>query len=143
MYLSYWIHPLKIQKIRTYIALLFMILLPFLIMSTTSPVQLFLIQSLILVLSPEEVPATPVYLKYFPVYCRFRCATLLFSIARALMYSITSFGLIYLVSYLGSFGIWVIALPIVMASLYGIFHFEGLECKLDLVHKRIREDRPA
>jgi hypothetical protein len=54
------------------------------------------------------------------------------------MYIITSFGMIYLASYLGSFGIWVIGLPIAIASLYGIFHFEGLEHELELLHKRMR-----
>jgi MFS family permease len=138
MYLSYSIHPLKINKIRTRLALLLMILLPFLMMSATSSVQLFILQSLILILALEEAPSTPVFLDHFPVYCRFRSATLLFSIARAVMYTITSFGLIYLVSYLGSFGIWVIALPIAVASLYGIAHFEILERELELLHKRIR-----
>jgi MFS family permease len=138
MYLSYWIHPLKIQKIRTSLALLVIILLPFLIMSVTSPVQLFLIQALIFIFALAGAPSTPIFFHHFPVYCRFRCATLLFSIARAIMYIITSFGMIYLASYLGSFGIWVIGLPIAIASLYGIFHFEGLEHELELLHKRMR-----
>ncbi|MCE3230242.1 MAG: transporter [Alphaproteobacteria bacterium] len=140
MYMSYRIHPLKIQKIRTRLALLVILLLPFLIMFVKSPVQLFLIQSLILVFALEEAPSTPIFWFHFPVYCRFRCATLLFSIARAAMYIITSFGLIYLVAYLGCFGIWVIALPIAIAFLYGISHFEELEHELDLLHKRIRGD---
>jgi MFS family permease len=138
MYLSYWIHPLKIQKIRTSLALAVIILLPFLIMSVGSPVQLFLVQSIIFIFALEDTPSIPVFFNHFPVYCRFRCATLLFSIARAITYIITSFGLIYLVDYLGSFGIWVIALPIAVASLYGIAHFEVLERELELLHKRIR-----
>ncbi|MDF3033838.1 MAG: transporter [Alphaproteobacteria bacterium] len=140
MCLSYWFHPLKIQKIRTRLALLVILLLPFLIMLVTNPVQLFLIQSLILVFALAEFPSVSIFWFHFPVYCRFRCATLLFSITRAIMYIVTSFGLIYLVSYLGSFGIWVIALPIAVASLYGIAHFEVLERELELLHKRIRGD---
>jgi hypothetical protein len=46
------------------------------------------------------------------------------------MYIITSFGLVYLGSYLGVFGLWVLTLPITMGYLYGVFHFEELEHNL-------------
>ncbi|MCE3230993.1 MAG: transporter [Alphaproteobacteria bacterium] len=132
MYLVYWIHPLRIQKIRTAIALLLLTLLPFLMMSVTSHVHLFLIQFLILMFALQPFPSNPIFFFHFPIYCRFRCATLLFSIARALMYVVTSFGTIYLVSFFGYFGIWFMALPIAIASLYGLKHFERLERQLKL-----------
>jgi MFS transporter, MHS family, proline/betaine transporter len=131
-YLSYRIHPLKIQKIRSTLGLLLFILLPFLIVSATSPVRLFLIQSSLLIFALEELPSGPVFYSHFPIYCRFMSATLLFALARALMYTVTSFGTIYLVNYFGSFGIWVIALPIGIAYLFGLKHFEGLERQRNL-----------
>jgi MHS family proline/betaine transporter-like MFS transporter len=140
VYLSYRVHPLKIQKIRSTLGLLFFILLPFLIMAVTSPVQLFLIQSLLIILKLENSPCVPVFYSHFPVYRRFTSATVLFSLSRALMYTITSFGLIYLVSYWGSFGIWVITLPIAIAYLCSLSHFEGLERKFNLYPNLSKQD---
>lgn len=131
-YLSYRIHPLTIQKIRSTLGLILFMLLPFLIMAVTSPMQLFLIQSLLIILKLENSPCVPVFYTHFPVYCRFMSATVLFSLSRALMYTITSFGLIYLVSYWGSFGIWAITLPIAIAYLCGLSHFTVLERRFGL-----------
>jgi MHS family proline/betaine transporter-like MFS transporter len=128
-YLSYRIHPLKLQRIRGTLGLLVLIALPFLITSVTSPLQLFVIQSLLCVFRLDDVPSIPVFLSHFPVYCRFMSATLLFALSRALMYIVTSFGLIYLVSYWGLFGIWLIALPVAIAYLCSLSHFVGLERK--------------
>jgi hypothetical protein len=131
-YLSYWIHPLKIQKARAALVLLLMILFPFLTMAVKNPMQLFLIQSLLLIAMSGEAPSIPIYWSHFPVYCRFRCATLLFSFARGFIHVVTSFGVIYLISYWGSFGIWVIALPISIAYFCALNHFVNLERKYKL-----------
>jgi len=129
-YLTCWIHPLRIQKIRATVGFLLIIFLPFLIMSVASPMHLFLVQSLILVFALEETPSIPVFYKHFPIYCRFMSATLMFALSRTFMTIVTSFGLIYLTSYFGHFGIWVVALPIGIAYLCGISHFIGLDRKL-------------
>lgn len=131
-YLSYRIHPLKIQQIRSVVGSLLLLWLPFLITAATNPMHLFVIQSLLCIFRLDDVPSIPVFLSHFPAYCRFTCATLLFAVSRALMYVITSFGVIYLVNYWGSFGIWVVALPIVVAYLCSISHFKGLELKYKL-----------
>lgn len=137
-YLSYQVHPIKIQKVRATLGFLLMILFPFLVMAAANPWQLWLIQAIILVFLLEEAPSTPIYWNHFPIYCRFTCATLLFSLSRAFMHIIASFGLIYLVSYFGSFGIWVIAVPIGIAYLCGLSHYEGLERKLKLYPNLVR-----
>jgi hypothetical protein len=131
-YLSCRVHPLKLQRIRSTLGLLLFIALPFLIMSMTSPAQLFLIQALLCIFRLDDVPSIPVFLSHFPVYCRFTSATLLFALSRALIYLITSFGLIYLTGYWGPFGIWAVALPIAAAYLCGVSHFVGLERKRKL-----------
>jgi hypothetical protein len=131
-YLSSQLHPLKISKIRTGIALLLMILLPFLMTFVTSPVTLFLMQSLMLMFALSQIPSVPVFFTHFPVYCRFRCATLLFAFAGAITWVITSFGMIYLTRWLGSFGIWLLAMPIAIGSLYGLKHFERRERQFGL-----------
>lgn len=131
-YLSYRVHPLKLQKIRSTLGFLLLIALPSLIMAVTSPVQLFLIQILLCIFRLDDVPSIPIFLSHFPVYCRFTSATLLFAVSRALMYIVTSFGLIYVVGYWGSFGIWAVALPIAIAYLCSLSHFVSLERKRKL-----------
>lgn len=129
-YLTNYIHPLKINKVRGMFALVLMTALPFLTTDVTSALQLFVIQALIQIVILNEMPSTAIFMRNFPLYSRFTYASFLFALARALMYVVTSFGLIYLSHYLGSFGLWVLTLPTVCAYLYGIFHFEKLEIKI-------------
>lgn len=128
--LGYRIHPIKIIKVRGFFALLLMVSLPFLIMK--SPLQLFLIQALILILTLGAIPAAAIFIYHLPIYRRFTFASFLYALSRAVMYIITSFGLVYLGSYFGSFGLWFITLPITFAYLYGAYHFEGLERRLGI-----------
>lgn len=128
--LSSYIHPIKILKVRGLFFLFFMIIMPFLIMNIPNPTVLFFIQLLILVAPLDGAPAEAVFIYHFPIYRRFTYASFLYAIARALMYVIISFGLIYLGRYFGTFGIWFITLPVAVASLYGVLYFEKLERKL-------------
>jgi MHS family proline/betaine transporter-like MFS transporter len=136
-YLSYHIHPLKINRARGILGLFMMILLPFFLMGLTSPIQLFLIQALILILGFEAMPSLAVFVSHFPLYRRVTFASVLWSLSRALMYAITSFGVVFLGSYFGHFGLWLIALPTACAYLYGIDHFKQLERKTRLYNKSI------
>lgn len=119
-----------------------MISIPFLTMNLTSPIQLFIIQASILVLSLEDMPSVGILLDHFPIYRRVTFASFLFATARALMAIVTTFGLVWISGYFGHFGIWLISLPLTIAYLASIIHFEGLEHKLSLVHKNIRQSRP-
>ena len=58
---------------------------------------------------------------------RITSVTFAFALARALVYCITSFGLIYITDILGYFGLWVILLPILIGFYWGLRHFEKLE----------------
>jgi MFS family permease len=126
-FLTCFIHPLKILKTIGTLALLVMISLPFWIMGITSPLQLFLMQALILALTLCAMPADAIFFSYFPLYRRFTYASLLFTLARALMFAVTSFALVCLVDCFNHFGIWIVSLPCVCAYLYGIYYFERLE----------------
>lgn len=125
--LSCFIHPLKILKARGITTLAFMILLPFLVMKSSSPVHLFCIQSLILILTLGGLPADAVFIYHFPVFRRFTLTSFIYALTRAFMYILTSFGLVYLGNYFGPFGLWFITLPTTLAFLYGVWYFEGLE----------------
>jgi MFS family permease len=137
-YLSSRIHPLRIQTVKSALGLLLFVLLPFLITAATSPMQLFIIQSMLIIFKLDETPSIPIFYNHFPIYCRFTSATVLFALSRAVILVITSFGLVYLTKYLGYFGIWVVALPIAIAYLCGISHFIGLERKLGVYPNLVR-----
>ncbi len=130
--LSYRVHPLKILKIRGIFILLLMVALPYLITNVTSPLQLFLVQALILVLPLDSVPAEAVLIYHLPITRRCTLASFLYALSRALVFIVTSFGLIYLTSYFGPFGLWFITLPVASAYFYGILYFEGLERKMGM-----------
>jgi hypothetical protein len=127
--LSAHIHPIKIIKIRGMMTLLLMILLPFFVEYTTNAPQLFMIQTAILVLQLSGMPAGAVFMYNLPIYSRFTYASFLYALARALMYIITSFGLVYLGEWLGIYGLWIISIPATIGFLYGVHHFEILERK--------------
>jgi MHS family proline/betaine transporter-like MFS transporter len=136
-FLSYYVFPLKINKIRGRLALCLMISIPFFTMNLTSPLQLFLIQTFILLLSLEDMPSVGILLDHFPVYRRVTLASFLFAGARALMAIVTTFGLVWIASYFPHFGVWLIALPLTIVYLFSINHFERLEHKLEMLHKRL------
>ncbi|MBX9805462.1 MAG: MFS transporter [Alphaproteobacteria bacterium] len=127
--LSHRIHPVKILKIRGIFIVMLMLALPFLIGNLNTPFHVFMLQTLILILPLDSVPAEAVFIYHLPIYRRFTLASLLFAFSRAGVYLLTSFGLVYLGSYFGAYGLWIITLPMTIAYLYGIRHFEGLESK--------------
>ena len=138
-YLSYRIHPIKILKIRGTLAFFIMISLPFLILNATNSTQVFLIQTLVIALILETMPADAVCLVHFPFYRRVTSAAFLFALSRALMFAVTSFGLVYLENFFGHFGLWFIILPITVAYLYGVRHFERLERRLGWYPNLVRK----
>ena len=125
--LSYRIHPLKILKRKAEIFFGLTLLLPLLISKTSSPYQIFALQSFLLITSLGANPADSVFVKHFPVFKRFTTTSFLYALSRALMYIITSFGLVYLTEVLGQRGVWVIMLPVTVGFIWGVCHFEKLE----------------
>jgi MFS family permease len=125
--LTYRIHPIKIMKVRWILTFLLMLSMPILVNNVTAPIQLFLIQASILFLSLGSIPAEAIFYYHLPIYRRFTFASFLYALSRALMYIITSLGLVYLTYHIGYYGIWFITLPITITYLVGVFHFEKLE----------------
>ena len=72
----------------------------------TTPLEILLIQASILILSSTDIPAAPVIYSHFPILQRFRCTVFIYAISRLIMYSVGSFGLVYLVNILGNWGIF-------------------------------------
>ena len=127
--LSYKVHPLKIIKVRAYISIPFTLALPWLIDHCTHPSQLFVIQSLLMILALASVPSEAVLVKAVPVLKRFTAASVIYALSRALVYILTSFGLVYLTEFFGQWGLLIIMIPITIGFLWGVKHFEAIENK--------------
>lgn len=125
--ISYRIHPLKIMKIGILCLTGLILTLPIIIFNITHQYQLFALQSLFLLLFLSDTPAASIFIKQFPVLRRVTATSFLYALARALMYPITSFGLIYLTNYFGHYGLWFIMLPIAIGYLWSVQHYAILE----------------
>ena len=64
---------------------------------------------------------------HFPVFKRFRYASMITALAHIMLYIITSFGLVYATNSFDVYGILLISLPISFCFLVGLLHFEKLE----------------
>lgn len=125
--LSYRIHPIRIMKVKWVFIFLLMLAMPFVIQNIGTPLQLYLLQTVILILHLGSMPGEAVFYIHLPIYRRFTFGSFLYALSRALMYIITAFGLVFLGDYFGPFGLWFITLPITVAFLFGLLYFEKLE----------------
>ncbi|WP_367364743.1 MFS transporter [Candidatus Tisiphia endosymbiont of Nedyus quadrimaculatus] len=126
-YLSYIIYPLKILKVIASILFIFVLFCPYLLDNIKTPFDLLLIQSFIMFFIIGPVPAVSIVYRHFPVFKRFTSVSFIFALSRALMYVITSFGIVYLTEYLGNWGLLLIILPTIIGFIVGLYHFEKLE----------------
>ena len=126
-FLSYYFHPLKFLKIKGWCLLSILPLIPFLISKATSSIDIFYVQALLLIFSLSVTPAGASFIKHFSVLKRFRSVSILYAISRAFVYLLTSFGLIYLMEIFGWWGILWFMVPITIAYLWGVYHFQYLE----------------
>jgi MFS family permease len=127
VFLSCRIHPLKILKAKAFILLPIVFLLPFILNSINNPSYLLLVQLICMFLSLTDIPASAVYYKYFPTLKRFTYTVFIFALSRAVMYTITSFILIYLTSKFGYWGLQFVMFPVIFGFLWGVNYFEKLE----------------
>ncbi len=125
--LSRNIFPLKILTFKFYCAFLLSLLLPFLLSTIDTPIQLLVIQCLVIFFALGGMPASAVFLIKFPVLKRFKSATFLYATAYAFMSIINSFGLIYLVEFFGNHGLYLILIPTCIGFYWSVKHFEKLE----------------
>jgi hypothetical protein len=125
--LSYKIHPLKILKAKAFVYIPFFLLLPFLLSQITSPLGLFLIQSMNITFALTEIPAAAVFIIHFSVFRRFTHYSIIAAISSAVLYTTVAFGFVYLTEALGHWGLLCIMIPINLGFLWGLHHFETLE----------------
>ncbi|MBW8309443.1 MAG: MFS transporter [Candidatus Paracaedibacteraceae bacterium] len=125
--LSYWVHPLKILKTKLFLFGLFIIVCPFILKYFPTPLGIFLLQAITVALAPDSAPAVPIFLVHLPTFKRFTYASFTYAISRACMYIVTSFGLIYLTTWFGHWGLWLVFIPSVAGFFLGVRYFEKLE----------------
>jgi MFS transporter, MHS family, proline/betaine transporter len=120
--------PLSLVKYRAIIALLLTPLVSFTAAGFSNNIYLFyVVQGLSVIFCLGQLPAAPILFKHFPILRRFTYSSLLYSLSRAVMYLITSMGLVYLVDFFGPFGIVMLSLPAAICFLWGVDYFEKLE----------------
>ncbi len=127
IFLAGYFRPLKLVKIR---AIIFLCISPFLSMCMSLPISFnlfYLLQILSIIFCLGTTPAIPIFFKHFPILKRFTYSSLIYSLSRAVMYVITSVGILYLIKLFGSIGILIITLPIIIGFLWGVSYFEKLE----------------
>lgn len=132
VFLSCRTYPLKILKIKFFISLIIIMSYPYWLDNLQSDFHVLLLQSCIIFFAADASPATSIFYKYFPVLKRFTYISFAHALSRAVVYVITSFGLVYLTKDLGSWGILIIAVPVFVGYIFGLYHFEKLE-KEDLM----------
>lgn len=128
-FLSYKIYPLKILRVKLVLLFIFILSSPYLLGNITTPIQLLLIQICIISCSFDTVPAVSIFFRHFPVFKRFTYSSMIYAISRALMYVITSFGIIYLTKYFGQYGLFIVMVPLLVTCMFGLNHFQELEKK--------------
>ncbi|MGL4371360.1 MAG: hypothetical protein ACRCTK_01715, partial [Alphaproteobacteria bacterium] len=102
-------------------------LLPFVFGHVSSPFQVLLIQIFVGFFGVGQVPAAAIFYRHMPVMKRMTAITLGFASAQALMFVITSFGLIYLTAWFGHWGLWVIMIPSIITYTFALKYFEKLD----------------
>ncbi len=124
---SIYIKPLKILAFKSICALVLAFLTPFQLLLINTPRQLLLFQCVAIFFALSGMPGQAIFLKTFPVLKRMSRASMLYAIARALMLVVTSVGSIYTLEWFGNYGLWVISIPVCLAFMWGVHHFEKLE----------------
>ncbi len=127
VYLGYYIYPILILKVRLVIFWIFILLYPYLLNNVRTPFDIFILQSLLMFFVPDLTPGQSILYTYFPVFKRFTYVGFMYAISRTIMYIITSFGLIYLTTQLGNYGLLIVMIPVMIGYTFGILHFEKLE----------------
>ena len=121
------VHPLVILKAKLLAYIPFLCIVPWLLLKAESGSMIFFIQVFGVVFGHSTFPAKAIFLMHFPIFKRFRYASFLNAMSHCMLYIVTSFGLVYISSSLGEWGILLISLPITFIFLLGLLYFEKLE----------------
>jgi len=130
MWISYYVHPLKILKIQLIISAIIVLLLPFLLNNVTEPYHLTIIQYAIAIFAIHGLPGFAIFYKHIPLLSRAKFTGLTYAFGRAIMFAITSFGLVILVQRFGYMGLLILFIPVLICYTIALFYFDKLEKEL-------------
>ncbi len=134
-------HPIKIVKINI---ILFIICLPFIPYCLNNVTNLFVLMCLqFIMFSPAfSIPGIELACyKHFPIAKRFTALATIFGIASALSYTIVSFSLIPLASYIGHYSLFIIYIPILVCYILAVNYVKKLEQKKGYYDDYPNEDK--
>jgi len=120
-------HPLLILRFSLIVNFIVYLTLPFFLNSINDGFGIGIVQSVIVIFATDNKFAVSAIYPHFPVFNRFKSAAFLYAISRALTYVATSFGIVYLVSIFGNFGISLALLVVSTGVAFGLKHFIDLE----------------
>lgn len=125
--LSTYFKALSLIKVRAIVFLFLSMFMSIFMPHTTSFMLLCVMQIASVVFCLGTVPGIPIFFQHFPVFKRFTYSSLIYSFTRAIMYLVTSLGLVCLVNSFGRAGIMTLTIPVSLCFLWGVRHFEKLE----------------
>jgi len=133
VWLSYYIHPLKILKYIIIGFSIIILLLPYILDNIQTPYQVLMLQCSMSLFWPTAFPANAVFYNHLPVFKRFTYSSVIYAVSRSIMAFVTSVGAVILVNNFGYIGLYIIFIPIIVGFMFGIAHFIGLERKRGLM----------
>jgi len=138
-YLSYYIYPIFIINFRLIIFIPFIIVCPWLLYNISSPYELMAIQIFTVAFGFMGLPAMPAFYRHLPIFKRFTYASFMYALSRAVIYIITTFGLVSLTNHLGHWGILIIVMPIGIGFVFALKHFVNLEKEANYYPQKVGE----
>jgi MHS family proline/betaine transporter-like MFS transporter len=125
--ISYRIHPLTILKVR--LGLFFPVILfyPFLLDNIQTPLELLMLQSIIMGIGIIDVPAAGIFISHFPILKRFTNTSVIYAFSRMAVYIVTSFGMVYLTDAFNDWGVWLMMILFCLGFSWSIHYFKDLE----------------
>ncbi len=125
--IGYKFYPLKVAKIRVGMFFILSLFFPYILNNISTSFEVLLLQCFNIFFALGDLPGTAIYISHFPVFRRFTSTSFIYAVSRAVMYAITSFGLVYIMEYFGNNGLYLVFIPLCLGYFYGVKHFEKLE----------------
>ena len=126
-YISSKIYPIRILKAKFILFFGCIVFFPIVMRSYPSEGVVFIFQCLAALFVFDDIPASPIFYKHFPIMKRFTYTSLLSALAKLMTYVITSFGLVFATKYLGYSGILLILIPVGGLYYLAVSYFDRLE----------------
>ena len=117
----------KYYKIQLFLSSIITLALPYLLNNLKEPYHLITIQYLILIFAIHGMPAFSIFYKYIPVSSRFKTVGMQYAWGRVIMFSFTSFCLIYLEKWFGYIGFLPVFIFVLICYTIALFYFDRLE----------------